>query len=116
MIAKFIAKFVARFIGLNPALIVAIGVGIFVVGLVGGGIAVHKLYQLSQLGQLKAELSRIQEQADERVQSAQDAAQRATARANETKATIKRIKVYVPSNPACNLGPDAVRLFNDRRK
>lgn len=85
-------------------------------GIALGGYAVHKLYQASQVGQLKAELSRIQSQADERVQSAQDAAQRATDRANETKATIKRIKVYVPSNPACNLGPDAVRLFNDRRK
>jgi len=115
MIAKFIAKFVARFIGLNPALIVAIGVGIFVVGLVGGGIVVHKLYQLSQLGQLKAELSRIQTQADERVQLAQDSAERDVARAMATKQQEKEIIVYVSKDPKCNLSSDAIRVLNRSR-
>lgn len=85
-------------------------------GIALGGYTVHKLYQASQVGQLKAELSRIESQADERVQLAQEATERATARANETRATIKRIKVYVPSNPACDLSPDAIRMFNRSRE
>lgn len=85
-------------------------------GIALGGYSVHKLYQASQTGQLKAEISRIQTQADERVLLAQEAEERATARANQTKETIKRIKVYVPSNPACDLSPDAIRVFNGLRQ
>lgn len=89
---------------------------VLVFGVSLGGYGVHKLYQASQVGQLKAEISRIQEQADERVLLAQEAAERATARANQTSATIKKVKVYVPSNPACDLGPDALRLLNRGRQ
>ena len=89
---------------------------VLVFGVSLGGYGVHKLYQASQVGQLKAEISRIERQADERVQLAQDAAERATARANQTSATIKEVKVYVPSNPACSLGPDALRLLNRGRQ
>lgn len=85
-------------------------------GIIAGGYSVHKLYQASQTSQLKAEISRIESQADERVLLAQEAAQRATARANQTSATIKEVKVYVPSNPACSLGPDALRLLNNQRQ
>jgi len=89
---------------------------VLVFGVSLGGYGVHKLYQASQVGQLKAEISRIESQADERVLLAQEAAQRATARANQTSATIKEVKVYVPSNPACSLGPDALRLLNNQRQ
>ena len=89
---------------------------ILAAGIAMGGYGVHKLYQASQVGQLKAELSRIQSQADKKVRLAQNAEERATERAKKTRETIKRIKVYVPTNPVCDLSPDAVRVFNGRRK
>ncbi|MDF1685379.1 MAG: hypothetical protein P1U50_01205 [Parvibaculaceae bacterium] len=89
---------------------------VLVFGVSLGGYGVHKLYQASQVGQLKAEISRIERQADERVLLAQEAAGRAMARANQTSTTIKEVKVYVPSNPACSLGLDALRLLNRGRQ
>lgn len=89
---------------------------VLVFGVSLGGYGVHKLYQASQVGQLKAEISRIESQADERVLLAQEAAERATTRANQEYTAIKKVKAHLPSNPACNLSSDAVRVLNRGRK
>lgn len=89
---------------------------ILAAGIALGGFSVHKLYQASHTGQLEAEISRIESQADERVLLAQEASQRATSRANQEHSDIKKVKAHVPSNPACNLSSDAVRLLNRGRQ
>ncbi|MBL4837452.1 MAG: hypothetical protein JKY34_07720 [Kordiimonadaceae bacterium] len=89
--------------------VLAAGVGV-------GGYGVHKLYQASQVGTLKAEIRRIERQANARVVLAQAAADRATVRATQTSATNQKVKVYVPSHVVCRLGPDALRLLNTQRQ
>lgn len=98
--------------GANPWFIA----GLVAVGLFLGGLGVHKWYQANQVAMLKAEISRIQADSKDRIQLAQETAERADARAAATLSTIKKVKVYVPSNPACDLGPDAIGLLNRGRQ
>ena len=85
---------------------------VLAVGLALGGLGVHKLYQISQNGQLRAEISRIQEQGDERVLLAQQAALATAARDLRRRMAQIKVKAHVSTNSDCNLPADATRLLN----
>lgn len=85
-------------------------------GIFAGGYGVHKLYQASQVGQLKAEISRIQEQSDERVLLAQQAALATAARDLRRRMAQIKVKAHVSTNSDCNLPADATRLLNIGRQ
>ena len=89
---------------------------VLVFGVSLGGYGVHKLYQASQVGQLKAEISRIQEQSDERVLLAQQAALATAARDLRRRMAQIKVKAHVSTNSDCNLPADATRLLNIGRQ
>ena len=89
---------------------------IFAIGLAAGGVVVHKWYQSEQVSVLKAEISRIQTQADARVAISRKLTVAAIERSSREAPIIKEVIVHVPSNPACNLPADATRLLNSIRQ
>ena len=85
-------------------------------GIALGGYSVHKLYQASQTGQLKAEISRIQEQFDEKAVLAQESHDRELERVRDLKQQKEKIYVHITKDPKCDLSVDAVRMLNRGRE